>query len=208
MKFKFKREDIYWYTYWKIYQSNNFRNDSIWWNTSFAKCTRVWVLNDNWTIYNLEKHYWELVYEEVPKWTEVINTQTNEMKYALWTRTIGKEVYIIVKHNQDTLAWRYTDCEIVTKEVTETLIDNNITMNTLDNLIAEEEFSAEVMNNIANEYKKIKSNIKSLEEEIKSKQELLDLNLDLAYKLNQWVETKDIDLVNEAITQVINLINN
>ena len=74
--------------------------------------------------------------------------------------------------------------------------------NTLDNLIAEEEFSAEVMANIAKEYKKIKSNIKSLEEEIKSKQELLDLNLSLANNLNQWVETKDIDLVNEVLTTI------
>lgn len=200
MKFKFKLKDSYWYTQWKIYQCNDFRNDSIWWHTSFQKCTRLWVVNDNWTTYNLEKIYWEVVYEEVDKWTEVINTQTNEMKYALWTRTIGNEYYIIVKHNQETLAWRYTDCEIVTKEVTETLIDNNDTMNTLDNLIAEEEFSAEVMANIASKYKKIKSQIKSLEEDIKSKQELLELNLDLAHKLNIWVETKNIELVNEVLT--------
>jgi len=58
-------------------------------------------------------------------------------------------------------------------------------MNTLDKLIADEEFSAEVMANIANKYKKIKSQIKSLEEDIKTKQELLDLNLDLAHRLNQ-----------------------
>lgn len=202
MKFKYKLKDSYWYIQWKVYHTNEFFDSHIWVRTNYTMCDRLCIVNDNWSTYNLEKHCWELVYEEVPKWTEVINTQTNEMKYALWTRTICNEVYIIVKHNQDTLAWRYSDCEIVTKEVTETLIDNNITMNTLDNLIAEEEFSAEVMADIAYRYKKIKSQIKNLEEDIKSKQELLDLNNDLAYQLNEWVETKNILLI-ERVKEIM-----
>lgn len=202
MKFKYIWKDNRWYTKWKIYLSNEFYDSHIWIRTNYTMCDRICVITDNWHTYNLEKIYWEIVYEEVHKWTEVINTQTNEMKYALLTRTIGNEVYIIVKHNQETLAWRYTDCEIVTKEVTETLIDNNDIMNTLDKLIADEEFSAEVMADIAYRYKKIKSQIKNLEEDIKSKQELLDFNNDLAYQLNEWVETKNILLI-ERVKEIM-----
>lgn len=199
MKFEFIWESKRWYTKWKVYQSKTFY-DYNWHCGTYLSCERILVNTDNGGYCTLEKRFWKLIHEEIIKWTEVINTQTNEMKYALWIRTIGSEYYIIVKHNQESLAWRYSDCEIVTKEVTETLINNDNIMNTLDKLIADEEFSAEVMANIANKYKKIKSQIKSLEEDIKTKQELLDLNLDLAHRLNQWVETKNIELVNEVLT--------
>ena len=201
MKLKYIWKDNWWYTTWKIYESNKFVRDSDWNYVSFNICSRVWVVNDNWSLYHIEKIYWKVVYEDIHKWTEVINTQTNEMKYALWTKTIGDEVYIIVKHNQETLAWRYTDCEIITKEVNEPLIDNNNTMNTLDKLIAEEEFSAEVMSKIAAKYKTLKTDIKNLQEDIYNKEILLKELMYLADTLNEWVESKNIELVNEVLNK-------